>query len=315
MRTATCVPIDALTVSIVLASNPDRETLCCAETDVAEVQKDVDNGALTMAVADMSVDPKLKPVTVTLEMPVEGRFQGVCLDNDGGSKLNCCIAVPATAPTVTVVSTCIPATLVLGRQETELADDHALVLHLKFSSCIVAVGSYPPKLKPVTVTDAIPDAGIFREEDVIAAASKLKADALVPATAPTVKGTHKLAPPSAFCWAHTTLDVLVQDAVQHFTLPIIIDKVGSVPLKLEPDNTIERWAVVGAFDGKTAEATGASKLNTETSPVPAIAETVIVTRVSVLDALRVKHTTLVEDDHVEVRQQSDSPIDAVPVNS
>lgn len=198
--------------------------------------------------------------------------------------------------------------------ETDVVEDHDAVRQAKESKAIVAVASRPPKLSPVTVTDAIADVGALSDVDVTVAESKLNAIATVPATAPTVNATHRSEPPYASPCLHSTLDDVVQEAVQHDSTATVCVAVGSLAPKLLPVTMSARWPEVGALCGSEAVSSGASKLNTATC-VPATAPTVSMTKESVLYAATVRQATEVDDVQEAVRHGLDAPNEDVPVSS
>lgn len=79
------------------------------------------------------------------------------------------------------VSSCVAV-----RHWTVVLDDHAEVLHIATSCIPDIVKSRDPKLRPVTVTEAMPELGEFVKPYDTAGASKESSNTPVPATAPTV---------------------------------------------------------------------------------------------------------------------------------
>ena len=64
--------------------------------------------------------------------------------------------MPATAPTVTV-DTCTSISSTLEVHATDVDDAQDAVAHAALDRLTLAVASLPPKLSPVTVTDAPPE--------------------------------------------------------------------------------------------------------------------------------------------------------------
>jgi hypothetical protein len=134
-------------------------------TDVAEDHEAVVHAAAErMLLTVKSLLPKLRPLTVTDDLPLNAAFSE-SFDATGASKVYVPTHVPATAPTVTPAWRigCKPSgTDAPPKQLTDVEDDQEDVEQAWSSKIDVEVRDAAPKLRPVTVTEACPLGGAFR---------------------------------------------------------------------------------------------------------------------------------------------------------
>jgi hypothetical protein len=137
--------------------------LCRHATDVDELHEEVlHTPASTPALAVCSPTPKLSPLTVTDASPLNGAFSSIP-DATATSNVNEACLVPGVAPTVIVTS--VTSKLFDGdRHATDVPELQDDVKHISADSFTDAVSSPLPKFRPVTVTDAPPQSGVFRYE-------------------------------------------------------------------------------------------------------------------------------------------------------
>jgi hypothetical protein len=154
------VPAVAPTVTVstfvIRATPPHRHARVVAEFQPTELQPRFEIEKL----AERSLTPKLRPVTVIDAAPVDGRFF-MLFDKTGASNVNPSTNVPTTEATVTP-SVILSASSTADLQPTLEWDVHVAVEHDPDARTVDAVKSIAPKLSPVTVTDAAPDCGAFR---------------------------------------------------------------------------------------------------------------------------------------------------------
>ncbi len=105
---------------------------------VPDVQLVVRHGspAARLAVNESITDPKLRPVTVTLPLPLAARFGRACELITGLLKLKCARPVPAIAPIVTADSP-NDCSIALEEQPTVVPDVQDDVPHTCISSAAV----------------------------------------------------------------------------------------------------------------------------------------------------------------------------------
>jgi len=192
-------------------------------------------------------------------------------------------------------------------------DVHADVLQMPPAIAIVIDASTPAKLKPVTVTSALPLRGLFgpRVADDTAA-SYVYSPIRVPVDEPTVMNTSCIATVSASA-VQLTEDIDVHEREEHATLPIESVAVPSKKAKKSPVTVTDAAPLAGALR-TTFESTGTSK-EKRRKPVPRTAP--MVTKVAELSIgldppeLQATDVTL---DHAEVRHTNSSKR-VVPVTS
>lgn len=131
-----------------------------------------------------SLEPKLKPVTVT-EEPADSAALRIVCDRTGASKLNVIESVPARPPTVSC-SVALAATDAPHRQLKAVLDNQVAVAQLAELIDAVEVKSYVPKESPLTVTDSTPVEGALTRAKDTAGASQVKRPNTVPIEPATV---------------------------------------------------------------------------------------------------------------------------------
>lgn len=211
------VPTDASIVIIRVSSFCDIGChLHCTEVD--DVHAEVAHAARDIVDVDVkSYCPKLKPVTVTELLPLRGMFDSL-VDATGTSKLYNKVAVPATAPTVTMLKSWMDATgCAMHLTADEL--DHEAVEHSAAESRTEAVNSSLPKFSPPTVTDDLPLTAALVIPCETAGPSNVKLRSVpVPATALTVN-RRSSAVPTKLTDAHWSDVELVQLTLAHEVTP------------------------------------------------------------------------------------------------
>jgi len=155
------------------------------EVDVADVQdaeKHMPNARPDEAVK--STFPKERPDTVTALPPLSGLFRAAA-ERTAMSKENTMVFVPTVVPTVTAAVNNGAAT-VEDLQATLVLVVQAFVSHIADARVAELVQSRGLKLRPVTVTELLPEVAAFPKAYDTTGASKLKVENPVAATAPTV---------------------------------------------------------------------------------------------------------------------------------
>jgi hypothetical protein len=148
------VPAIAPTVITMLASKP-APLWSRQDTVVAAIHDRHKHDCWSnIVVAEKSVLPKLRPLTVTDITADVAEFE-IEYDTTGASRVNNAAAVPATAPTVSRTSSRSSGTF-LDIAVTEVADDQRTVAQIRSASIVLRVYSMLPNERPVTVTDVPP---------------------------------------------------------------------------------------------------------------------------------------------------------------
>ena len=232
-----------------------------------------------LEVPERSVEPKFKPATTTVPQTELGIFRGKLHDVLGTSNEKSAADVPRTAPTVIARSPhgcgfggCWNAIRASRRQRKLVADTHAEVVHISLAFRRVAVKSYKPKFRPVTVTDGSPLTGKFCKMDEATGASNVSRSSMVPASAATVTSTVPLVASATALLRHATEVPEVHDAVWHNCMLCESDAEKSSSPKLRPVTVTDEYPLAAEFS-RPLETTGASKLRTA-ELVPATPPTV-----------------------------------------
>jgi hypothetical protein len=186
VKLARVVPATAATVTVLVrwaerSGAPRHATV--VELDQAAVRQ---RASESCAVCVVSTEPKLRPVTVTEERPVEAAFKNAD-DTAGVSYVKVSADVPATALTVTNETSSVPYPCTLAWHVTLLMEDHAAVEQCDSAIATELLSTIEPKFRPVTVKESPVEPGKLGMSDLDArGASNVKPVMNVPAMAPTV---------------------------------------------------------------------------------------------------------------------------------
>lgn len=264
-----CVPETADTVMcMVVVSWVNVGEWQVADVPVTQLVQ-VQSADSSEVVAVKSKLPKLRPVRVIDAPSNIGTFNRPML-LIGPSYVKMCVVQPTVAPTVANAE---ESNLLITdvRQVAEVADDHAALAQAACPRSTVALNSYAPNERPLTVTNAPPLVGAFKLARESTGESKLKSCSPVPAVAPivTVKPCLETSPARE---RHETDVLELHPAVKQVASIKLPVRVRSRDANERPE-TVTDVPPERAVFRNTYDSTGASKVKM-LGPVPDTAPTV-----------------------------------------